>query len=45
MDLAFPFEEQAFREEVRNWARSLLPPETAYKVHNALRLTRDDMQG
>lgn len=45
MDLAFTPEKQAFREEVRNWARSHLPPETAYKVHNALRLTRGDMQG
>ena len=45
MDLAFTPEEQAFRAEVRAWVRAHLPPEIAYKVHNALRLTRDDMQG
>lgn len=44
MDLAFTPEEQAFREEVRDWVRSHLPPAIAHKVHNALRLTRDDMQ-
>ena len=44
MDLAFTPEEQAFREEVRAWVGSHLPPEIAHKVHNALRLTRDDMQ-
>ena len=44
MDLAFTPEEQAFRQEVRTWVRSHLPPELAHKVHNALRLTRDDMQ-
>ena len=45
MDLAFTPEEQAFRQEVRTWVGSHLPPELAHKVHNALRLTRDDMQG
>ena len=45
MDLAFTPEEQAFREEVRDWVRSHLPPAIAHKVHNALSLTRDDMQG
>ena len=44
MDLAFTPEEQALREEVRAWVGSHLPPEIAHKVHNALRLTRDDMQ-
>ncbi|GAB2735537.1 acyl-CoA dehydrogenase family protein [Melaminivora jejuensis] len=44
MDLAFTPEEQAFRAEVREWVRSHLPPELAHKVHNALRLTRDDFQ-
>ena len=44
MDLAFTPEEQAFREEVRDWVRSHLPSALAHKVHNALRLTRDDMQ-
>ena len=45
MDLAFTPEEQAFRQEVRTWVRAHLPPETAHKVHHALRLTRDDLQG
>ena len=45
MDLAFTPEEQAFRAEVREWVRGHLPPELAHKVHNALRLTRDDIQG
>ena len=45
MDLAFTPEEQAFRQEVRTWVGSHLPPELAHKVHNALRLTRDDLQG
>jgi len=44
MDLAFTPEEQAFREEVRAWVRSNLPQDIAHKVHNALRLTRDDLQ-
>ncbi len=45
MDLAFTPEEQAFREEIRAWVRSHLPQDIAHKVHNALRLTRDDLQG
>ena len=44
MDLAFTPEEQAFREEVRAWVHNNLPPETAHKVHHALRLTRTDLQ-
>src|SRR6056300_1441299 len=44
MDLAFTTEEEAFRAEVRDWVGSNLPPEIASKVHNAQRLTRDDMQ-
>ncbi|MCE3274024.1 MAG: acyl-CoA dehydrogenase-like protein [Ramlibacter sp.] len=44
MDLAFTPEEQAFRDEVRAWVRGNLPSEIAHKVHNALHLTRDDMQ-
>jgi len=44
MDLAFTPEEQQFREEIRAWVRANLPPEIAHKVHNALTLTRDDMQ-
>ncbi|SDM49495.1 hypothetical protein SAMN05428957_106249 [Oryzisolibacter propanilivorax] len=45
MDLAFTPEEQAFRAEVRAWVRSHLAPELAHKVHQGLRLTKDDLQG
>ena len=44
MDLAFTPEEQSFREEVRTWVQANLPKDIAHKVHNALRLTRGDMQ-
>ena len=44
MDLAFTPEEQAFREDIRAWVRANLPADIAHKVHNALELTRDDMQ-
>ncbi len=44
MDLAFTPEEQKFREEIRSWVRANLPPDISHKVHNALNLTRDDMQ-
>jgi alkylation response protein AidB-like acyl-CoA dehydrogenase len=44
MDLAFTPEEQAFREEVRAWVAANLPADLSHKVHNALRLSRDDMQ-
>jgi len=44
MDLAFTPEEQQFREEVRAWVRDNLPQDLSHKVHNALHLTRDDMQ-
>jgi alkylation response protein AidB-like acyl-CoA dehydrogenase len=44
MDLAFTPEEQAFRDMVRTWVRANLPQPIAHKVHNALRLTRQDMQ-
>ncbi len=44
MDLAFTAEEQQFRDEVRSWVRTNLPADLAHKVHNALHLTRDDMQ-
>lgn len=44
MDLAFTPEEQKFREEVRAWVRENLPQDIAHKVHNALHLSRDDMQ-
>ena len=44
MDLAFTPEEQQFREEIRAWVGANLPTDLAHKVHNALNLTRDDMQ-
>ena len=44
MDLAFTPEEQQFREDIRTWVRANLPTDIAHKVHNALELTRDDMQ-
>jgi alkylation response protein AidB-like acyl-CoA dehydrogenase len=45
MDLNFTPEEQAFRQEIRAWVRTNLPAEISHKVHHALRLTRDDLQG
>jgi alkylation response protein AidB-like acyl-CoA dehydrogenase len=44
MDLNFTPEELAFRAEIRAWVAENLPKEISHKVHNALRLTRDDMQ-
>ena len=44
MDLNFTAEEQAFRQEVRQWVADSLPKDISHKVHHALRLSRDDMQ-
>ncbi len=44
MDLAFTPEEQQFRDDIRTWVHANLPPAISHKVHNALHLTRDDMQ-
>ena len=44
MDLAFTPEEQQFREDIRAWVRENLPSDISRKVHNALHLSRDDMQ-
>nr|WP_295776054.1 acyl-CoA dehydrogenase family protein [Rhodoferax sp.] len=44
MDLAFTPEEQQFREDIRAWVGANLPTDIAHKVHNALNLTREDMQ-
>ncbi len=44
MDLAFTPEEQQFREDIRAWVKDNLPADISHKVHNALRLSRDDMQ-
>ena len=44
MDLNFTPEELAFRAEIRQWVAASLPQDISHKVHNALRLSRDDMQ-
>ncbi len=44
MDLAFTPEERQFREDIRAWVAENLPADISRKVHNALHLTRDDMQ-
>ena len=44
MDLTFTPEEQTFREDIRAWVKASLPQDISHKVHNALRLSRDDHQ-
>jgi alkylation response protein AidB-like acyl-CoA dehydrogenase len=44
MDLAFTPEEQTFREDIRAWVHANLPADISHKVHNALRLSREDLQ-
>jgi alkylation response protein AidB-like acyl-CoA dehydrogenase len=44
MDLAFTPEEEQFRVDIRTWVQANLPEKISHKVHNALRLTRDDQQ-
>ena len=44
MDLDFTPEQQAFRAGIREWVAANLPEDIAYKVHNGLRQSRDDMQ-
>ena len=44
MDLNFTAEELEFRAMVRQWVAENLPQDLSHKVHNALRLSRDDMQ-
>ncbi len=44
MDLNFTAEELAFRDEIRQWVAQNLPKDISHKVHNALRLSRDDLQ-
>ena len=44
MDLAFTPEELGFREEIRAWVHAHLPQDISHTVHNALHLTREDMQ-
>ena len=45
MDLSFTPEQQSFREEVRAWVGAHLPKELSHKVHNALHLSKADLQG
>jgi alkylation response protein AidB-like acyl-CoA dehydrogenase len=44
MDLNFTPEELGFRADIRAWVAENLPKDISHKVHNALRLSRDDMQ-
>ncbi len=44
MDLTFTPEEQQFREEIRDWVGANLPKDISQKVHNALHLSREDIQ-
>ena len=44
MDLEFTPQQQAFRASIREWVAASLPADISHKVHNALRLSRDDMQ-
>jgi alkylation response protein AidB-like acyl-CoA dehydrogenase len=44
MDLAFTTEEQQFRDTIRQWVRENLPVDVSQKVHQGLRLSREDMQ-
>ncbi|MEP7058201.1 MAG: acyl-CoA dehydrogenase family protein [Caldimonas sp.] len=44
MDLNFTPEELAFREQIRGWVAGHLPKDISHKVHNALRLSKDDLQ-
>jgi alkylation response protein AidB-like acyl-CoA dehydrogenase len=44
MDLNFTADELAFREQVREWVAASLPKDISHKVHNALRLSREDQQ-
>ncbi len=44
MDLKFTPEEQAFRLEIREWVAKNLPPDISRKVHNAIRLNKEEMQ-
>src|SRR5476649_2586513 len=44
MDLDFTPEQQGFRADIRAWVAANLPEDIAYKVHNGLRQSRDDLQ-
>jgi alkylation response protein AidB-like acyl-CoA dehydrogenase len=44
MNLNFTPEESAFRQQIRDWVAENLPADISHKVHNALRLNKDDHQ-
>ncbi len=44
MDLSFTPDEQAFRTSIRSWVAESLPQDISHKVHNALRLDKNDFQ-
>ena len=44
MDLTFTDEELTFREQIRGWVAENLPKEISDKVHNSIRLSREEMQ-
>jgi alkylation response protein AidB-like acyl-CoA dehydrogenase len=44
MDLHFTPEQEAFRQRIRAWVAEHLPKDISHKVHNALRLSKDDHQ-
>jgi len=44
MDLNFTPDELQFRQDIRSWVAENLPRDISDKVHNALRLTREDHQ-
>ena len=44
MDLNFTAEELEFRDRIRHWVAENLPKDISHKVHNALRMSRDDLQ-
>jgi alkylation response protein AidB-like acyl-CoA dehydrogenase len=44
MDLTFTDAQTQFRHTVRDWVANNLPKPLSHKVHNALPLTREDMQ-
>ncbi len=44
MDLSFTPDQQAFRTSIRSWVAESLPQDISHKVHNALRLDKDDFQ-
>jgi alkylation response protein AidB-like acyl-CoA dehydrogenase len=44
MDLNFTPAEQQFRDDIRHWVCQHLPTDISHKVHQGLRLSRDNMQ-